>query len=54
LTELTAGVTPHEGDDGGGRGPLFVALAVVVGVLATAMVVGFAGNGFRGPGTGNA
>ena len=54
LTELTAGVTPPEGDDGGGRGPLFVALAVVVGVLATAMVVGFAGNGFRGPGTGNA
>jgi hypothetical protein len=36
LTELTAGVAPPEGGDGGGRGPVFVALAVVVGVLATA------------------
>ncbi|MCH8825530.1 MAG: S8 family serine peptidase [Chloroflexi bacterium] len=47
LTEVAASPSPPGGN---GRGPLFVALAVVAGVLATALVVGMAGNGFRMPG----
>ena len=43
LTQLAASPDPP---DGNGRVTLFVALAVVGGVLATALVVGMAGNGF--------